>query len=642
MCGITGFWTKNSRYGFKSVLQAMNTAIAHRGPDAGAEWVDESAGIALGHRRLSIVDLSPAGAQPMASASGRYVIVYNGEIYNAPELRRALEPANWRGHSDTEVFLASIERYGLETTLGKLVGMFAFALWDKEERSLTLGRDRAGEKPLYYGWQEGVFLFGSELAALRAHPAFKTGINREALGHYFAKACVPGAESIFTGIHKLPPATTLKLDAKTLANGSLPAPQPYWSFAALAESALKNPYTGSQDEAVTELEALLRQSIQGQLISDVPLGAFLSGGVDSSLIVALMQQLSSQPVRSFTIGYEDAAMDESKDAAAVAKHLGTQHTTLCVTEADALKLIPDMANIYSEPFADSSSLPTALLSRLTRQSVTVALSGDAGDELFGGYNRYLAGDSVWQKAGFLPQPVRRALASVVHAIPAHRLDRLAAVAGERFNFIGDKLHKTATALTAANRHGFYQSVSSYLNPAEVMQASGTAPLLAPLGPQLSSNDNFTPWMMAQDFLTYLPDDILVKVDRAAMAYALESRAPYLDHRIIEFSLRLPLSYKIANGKGKWPLRNILYKYVPREMIERPKMGFGVPLDRWLRGALKDWASDLLSPALLQKQGYLRADRIDKIWQQHCKGGHNMQRHLWPVLMFQTWLQKNGQ
>jgi asparagine synthase (glutamine-hydrolysing) len=646
MCGFTGYLASNNQ-AFESsaepTLRRMANAIVHRGPDSDGYWTDPAAGIGLAHRRLAIVDLSPAGAQPMASGSGRYVIAFNGEIYNHPRLRQMLEAegrggATWRGHSDTETLLAGFDAWGIEGTLQRTIGMFAIALWDRQTRVLTLARDRVGEKPLYYGWQGqgngAAFLFGSELSALRRHPAFAATVNRDALALYMRHNCIVGEHSIYSGIRKLPPGHLLTVSAA--------APEPvvrqWWSVAAVAEQGVAQPFAGTPDQAVDELDALLRDAVAQQMMADVQLGAFLSGGIDSSTVVALMQAQSSRPVRTFSIGFHEEGYNEAEHAKAVAKHLGTDHTELYVTPEQALAVIPKLPALYSEPFADSSQIPTFLVSQLARQHVTVSLSGDAGDELFCGYNRYSMTARWWHKLSRLPLPLRRLLARAITAVPPGAWDKLAG--GLPMSRVGDKLHKGAALLGSRNVADLYRGmVSHWTDPASVvLGATDPATVLTGLAPAFKGLGDVER-MMALDMLSYLPDDILAKVDRAAMGVSLETRVPFLDHRVVEFAWSLPLAYKLRGGVTKWPLRQVLYRHVPRELIERPKMGFGVPIDHWLRGPLRDWAETLLAEPRLRAEGYFNPEPIRRKWVEHLSGQRNWQYHLWDVLMFQAWLEQ---
>lgn len=642
MCGLAGGLNRADFAALDAALPAMTRALVHRGPDDGGHWTDPDAGIALGHRRLSIVDLSPAGHQPMLSASGRYVIAYNGEIYNHQKLRLMLEAATvapqWRGHSDTETLLACLEAWGMETTLRRMVGMFAFAVWDRKARCLMLARDRAGEKPLFYGWQDNTFLFGSELKALRAHPDFNASVDRGALALFLRHNYVPGPYSIYHGVSKLPPGTWL-----TLREGQREcAPVPYWSLRETAERGAAQPFEGSDQEAIDEVARLLGSAVAGQRVADVPLGALLSGGIDSSLITALMQSQSNVPARTFTIGFEDAAFDEADHARAMASYLGTAHTELHLTAGDALALIPKLPTMYDEPFADSSQLPTHLVMSLARQHVTVALSGDAGDEFFGGYNRYFQAPGIWRRIGWMPSGMRSSVGNIIESIPAEFINRHFGRVGSRLGILlpGDKAHKLAQRMRRASTiDEFYAALVSEWSDPAAMVVDGTLPKNVvddrSAWPQL---EDPVARMMSMDAMTYMPDNILTKVDRAAMAVSLETRAPFLDRDVMEFAWRLPMRMKIRNGKGKWILRELLGRYVPRELIERPKQGFGIPLNDWLRGPLREWAGDLLSEDRLHQDGLLRPQVIRQTWQAHLRGEGNFGYRLWSVLMLQSWLE----
>lgn len=654
MCGFTGFLggTLQDIATRAATLEAMANRILHRGPDDGDTWCDGDSVVGFGHRRLAIVDLSQAGHQPMAAASGRYVIAYNGEIYNHLEIRRDLEAAGhapaWRGHSDTETLLAGIDAWGVEQALRRATGMFAFALWDRQTRTLTLGRDRLGEKPLYYGWQgfgaARAFLFGSELKALHAHPAFEKQIDRDALCLYMRHNNVGAPHSIFAGISKLPPGHLLDV--------SLHAPKPalraYWSGAAVAADGAARPFQGRPEEGVDALDALLRDAIGGQMMADVPLGAFLSGGVDSSTVVALMQVQSNRPIKTFSIGFHEDAYNEAEHAAAVARHLGTDHTELYVTAREALDVIPKLPSLYDEPFADSSQIPTYLVSQLARRHVTVSLSGDAGDELFCGYNRYQITASLWGRLSAMPAGVRSAMAWGLTRVSPDRINRLAGSvkAAGRWRNIGEKIHKGAGVMAARSSEELYRGmVSQWQSPSDIVVGGHEPDTVLTRPDDRLAGLNDVERMMALDMLTYLPDDILAKVDRASMACSLESRVPFLDHRVVEFAWRLPLEYKLRReSQGyttKWALRQVLYRYVPVELIERPKMGFGVPIDSWLRGPLRDWAEELLSEARLRREGYLNPAPIRQKWAEHLGGQRNWQHPLWCVLMFQAWLENEA-
>lgn len=650
MCGIAGFiggnWSSSGE--IRAVLSRMGRKIQHRGPDHSDLWMDEEGRAALVHNRLAIVDLSPAGNQPMHSHSGRYVIVYNGEIYNHQQIRDELsstgKAANWSSHSDTETLLAAIEAWGVRAALEHSTGMFAFALWDKAERVLSLARDRFGEKPLYYGRPGGAgtsFLFGSELKALAEHPEFRGNVDRQALTLLLRYNYIPAPFSIYRGVAKLTPGTFLTLHSSSAE----PIITEYWSGAAVAEQGVANPLTLSEDEALDGLECRLEAAIGQQMIADVPLGAFLSGGIDSSAVVALMQKLSARPVKTFTIGFHEKDYNEAEHAEAVARHLGTEHTELYVSPEQARAVIPQLPQIYDEPFADSSQIPTHLVSSLAREHVTVSLSGDGGDEIFGGYNRYLFTKELWGQISRIPKPFRSAAARGLKAVPPRTWNMLGRAAGNmlpklaRVDRLGDKLHKGAPLLRSQSAAELYSGMLSlWRDPQSVVvgaaeppsQATGHAPSLHGLG--------VIERMMALDMLGYLPDDILVKVDRAAMAISLETRVPYLDHHVAEFAWQLPFEFKIRDGQTKWILRKLLDRYIPRRLIERPKMGFGIPLGTWLRGPLRDWAEALLDERRLRDEGYFRPERIRRMWEAHLHGSVDEQYRLWGVMMFQSWLE----
>lgn len=642
MCGLVGFLEPRAADP-RATCERMLPALTHRGPDDAGVWVDESLGLALGHRRLSIVDLSPAGHQPMHSASGRYVIAFNGEIYNHESIRADLESAGfrpaWRGHSDTETLLAAIEHWGVEPTLRLAVGMFAIALWDRETRRLTLARDRAGEKPLYYGRQGEALLFASELKPLRRHPAFRGEVDRGALALYFRHNYVPDPFSIYLGISKLDPGTWVQFDAR----GHETARGAYWNAIEVVDRGRARPFAGTDAEAIAALEQVLGQAVSAQMVADVPLGAFLSGGIDSTTIVALMQERASRPVRTFTIGFTDPAFDESPSARAVAAHLGTDHTELKVTPEDAMGVIPRLPEIYDEPFSDSSQIPTFLVSQLARRHVTVSLSGDAGDELFGGYNRYFWAQRVWNNLQRVPQPLRRLGSRLITARSAEAWDGSFGLLNRvlparlRTTRSGHKLHRLAGLLGSESPAAIYRSlVSHWENPGELLQ-SGSEPR-SRLEALMAANDpgTFPERMMLWDLLTYLPGDILAKVDRAAMAVSLETRVPMLDHRVIEFAWTLPQHLRIRDGQGKWLLRQVLYRHVPREIMDRPKMGFGVPINAWLRGPLRDWAADLLDERRMREDGFLDPAPVHTKWREHLSGERDWAYWLWDVLMFQAW------
>ncbi|MCL5779523.1 MAG: asparagine synthase (glutamine-hydrolyzing) [Firmicutes bacterium] len=650
MCGITGFISLTKDYSINDlrfVLSGMAGSLYHRGPDDGGIWEDESAGVGLGHRRLSIIDLSPDGRQPMVSRCGRYVIIYNGEVYNYRELRRELEQKGhiFRGHSDTEVILAAIAEWGLNKAVRRFIGMFAFATWDRGEKILYLVRDRLGIKPLYYGTAGHVFLFASELKALKKYPAFRNDINRNALALYLRFNYIPAPYTIYRGIYKLPPGSILTF---RLGNGVVePEINRYWSAEEVAEAGVGRSLSCSDSEAVELLDDLLRKAVRARMVSDVPLGAFLSGGVDSSSVVALMQVQSDRPVKTFTIGFHESAYNEAEDAKAVARHLGTDHTEFYVSPQEAMDVIPLLPTLYDEPFSDSSQIPTYLVSKLARQHVTVCLSGDGGDELFGGYNRYFWGWSIWRKTGWMPGGLKKAAALGLTALSPrlweslfHKLGPVLPEKNKQRN-PGYKLHKLAEVLAAGSPEAMYYGlVSHWKNPTGVVIGSTEPPTVVTDRSRWADLQDFTQRMMYLDLVTYLPNDILTKVDRASMGVSLEARVPLLDHRVVEFAWRVPLSMKIRNGQSKWLLRQVLYKYVPKELIERPKMGFGIPIDDWLRGPLRDWAEDLLSEERLKREGYLRPEPIRKLWKEHLSGKRNWQYHLWDVLMFEAWLDNN--
>ena len=616
-----------------------------RGPDDAGAWGDPECGVALGHRRLSILDLSAHGHQPMASASGRYVISYNGEIYNFADIRAELSA--WRvvfsGHSDTETLLEAIELWGLEATLIKCNGMFAFALWDRKTRELHLARDRFGQKPLYYGYSGSTFLFGSELKSLKAYPGFSPTISRGAVSALLRHGYVPTPHSIYEGIHKLVPGTVLTLSLDARRAGRLGEPVAYWSAQDTAQAGLDGPFRGNERDAVEALDDLLQDAVGKCMVSDVPLGAFLSGGIDSSSVVAAMQAQSDKPVKTFSIGFWEDQYNEAAHAADVARYLGTDHTELYVTERDALDVLPKLPGLYDEPFADSSQIPTFLVSQLARQHVTVSLSGDGGDEVFGGYNRYLLGQKLARVVGKVPGPVMHALTRLLKNIPVGAWDGIGGMIPERRRppQFGDKMHKLLDVLDATSSQDLYRRLTSLWQNADdaVLGDTGLDYILGSPAtwPKL---DGFIHQMMYLDSVTYLPDDILTKVDRASMGVSLEARVPLLDHRLYELAWSFPLEMKIHGGSGKWPLREVLYRHVPKRLIERPKMGFGVPVGMWLRGNLRDWAEELLDPARLKNDGYFDVDLVRRKWDEHQSGARNWQYQLWAVLMFQSWLDHN--
>ena len=654
MCGITGFLSTVQKYGndeLMAIVATMANTLHHRGPDDSGIWVDAHAGIALGHRRLSILDLSPEGHQPMISGNERFVIVFNGEIYNFSDIRRELEAGGnptlitlkWRGHSDTEVMLAAFEKWGVEAAVKHFVGMFAFGLWDRQERILYLVRDRLGEKPLYYGWMGNTFLFSSELKALLAHPDFRGEIDRNVLALFLRHNYVPAPYSIYKGICKLLPGTILKIPTESIAGSETLVPKPYWSAREAAENGVAHPFKGTEAEAVRYLDTLLRETIRHQMVADVPLGAFLSGGVDSSTIVALMQAQSSRPIKTFTIGFREKGYNEAENARAVARHLRTEHTELYLTPKEAMAVIPQLPALYDEPFSDSSQIPTFLVSQLTRRHVTVSLSGDGGDELFGGYNRYFWASSIWNTIGWLPKGMRRVIASAMTAVRPEHWARLFTALSPIFpknvrqRLVADKVDKFAEILTISSTESLYFGlVSHWKDPVAVVPGADEPVTALTDHGRWAELSDFTSRMMYLDTITYLPDDIMVKVDRASMGVGLESRAPYLDHRVVEFAWQLPAHMKIRGRQGKWLLRQVLYQYVPKELLERPKMGFGVPIDLWLRGPLREWSEALLEEKRLREEGFFNPQPIREKWTEHLSGERNWQYYLWDILMFQAW------
>ncbi len=649
MCGITGFWDPSSAdcaEELQTRVTSMTEPIHHRGPDDSGMWVDALSGIALGFRRLAILDLSPAGHQPMFSTDERYVIVFNGEVYNFNQLRAELAGLGhaFRGHSDTEVMLAAICQWGIQAAVQRFNGMFAFALWDRRECRLTLVRDRLGIKPLYYGWAGSVFLFGSELKALKAHPVFRAEIDRGALALYLRHNYIPAPYTIYTGFCKLLPGTILTLAGDQL--GELPDPVPYWSARQVAESGVAHLFEGSDQEAVVELDALLRESVRERMIADVPLGAFLSGGIDSSAIVALMQVQSDRPIQTFTIGFHESGYNEAGHAKEVAHHLGTEHTELYVTPQEAQAVIPRLPALFDEPFADSSQIPTFLIAELARRHVTVSLSGDGGDELFGGYNRYSWARKIWKATGWMPAPFRTLGSAALRRTPPAAWDNLLSnrLIPPRWRLFeaGEKIRKIAEILPANSPEAIYLDlVSHWKEPASTVRGAAEPLTLLTSRESWPCLPDYTAWMIYMDLVTYLPDDILVKVDRASMGVSLEARVPFLDdHRVVEYAWRLPLRMKMRNGQGKWLLRQVLYQYVPRQMIERPKKGFGVPIDAWLKGPLRGWAEALLGEQRLKDEGFFNPKPIRQKWQEHLTGKHNWQYHLWDILMFEAWLEDN--
>ncbi len=641
MCGIVGVFSPAGvhREQMLANLRAMTDAIVHRGPDDDGQWCDAELGIGLGMRRLAIVDLSPAGHQPMVSASGRYTLVFNGEIYNHKAIRAILEAQGdapvWRGHSDTEVLLAAIAAFGLKKALEQTNGMFALALWDAQERTLELAIDRFGEKPLYYGRTKQHFLFGSELKALRVHPAWTGAIDRDAINFLLRHVYIPAPYCIYQDFKKLEPGQIVRLRPGQLDYEY----DHYWSSADMVSRGLASSLHISEDEAVNAFESLLSDSVGLRMEADVPLGAFLSGGFDSTAIVAMMQKQSARPVRTFTIGFQVHGYDEAPFAREVARHLGTDHTELYVTAREAMDVIPRLPTLYDEPFADSSQIPTFLVSQMAKQHVTVALSGDGGDELFGGYQRYFISERILPKIAKWPHGIRKLSANAIQSVGAQKWDALYRLLtlGRRPGLVGDRALKLANLIRASTLIGGYRSlISAWDSPGDVLIRSTES--ILPFNDPVLSRIGFIEQMMYLDTITYLPGDILTKVDRASMAVSLETRVPFLDPRVAEFAWRLPLSMKVGEGLGKRVIRKLVYRHVPQQLMDRPKAGFGIPIEDWLRGPLRDWAEALLAPDHIKASGYFDPHLVSQLWNQHLSGKMNRHVRLWPILMFEAWLQ----
>ncbi|TEA78622.1 asparagine synthase (glutamine-hydrolyzing) [Allopusillimonas ginsengisoli] len=649
MCGFAGlFANRRQLLPLDEIVERMAEAIPHRGPDDKGVWLDDTGCLALGHRRLSILDLSYAGHQPMFSCHDKLVIAFNGQIYNHLALRTRLEQQSqapsWRGHCDTETLLACFHAWGVEQTLQSATGMFALALWNRADKVLTLARDRLGEKPLYYGWQHGAFMFASELKAFKRHPAWDAEIDRDSLALFLRHNCVPAPYSIYKNIAKLMPGHFLTLPLKDLEQGVAPASRAYWSLNDVVRRGLENPFSGTIEDAVDTLEMQLSESVRSQMLADVPIGAFLSGGIDSSLIAALMQTHSNTPIKTFTIGFDEQDYNEARHASAVAHHIGSQHTELYISPRDALNIIPSLSHIYCEPQSANSQIPAVLVSRLAGQYVKVTLTGDGGDELFGGYNRYLLAYQTWIRTQRLPLPLRRVLSASLRLLPPRMWDRLfhhaQHILPSRMHIAtpGNHAHKLASVLALDTGEAFYKHlVSHWPAPASIVKGATEPPTLLTDRSRWPETDSMEHWMMAMDAQTYLPDEVLAKVDRAAMASSLETRVPMLNHHVVELAWRMPLDYKIRNGEGKWLLREVLHRHVPKGLMERPKMGFGIPLGDWLRGPLRDWAEDLIDEGRLNSEGYFHPKPIRALWSEHLKGKSNGQYALWDVLMFQAWL-----
>ncbi len=639
MCGFVGFIGEPAALRaeeMERLAARMADRLESRGPDDAGTWVSPAAGIAIGHRRLAVIDLTAAGRQPMVSTSGRSVLAYNGEVYNFAEIRRDLEAEGrrFRGGSDTEVVLEACEAWGAERAVSRFIGMFAFALWDIRDRRLTLARDRLGIKPLYWGRSGSVLFFGSQPKSFFDHPAWRPEVDRDALAAYLRHACVPAPRSIFRGIEKLEPGSLVEIAADGRQTR-----RRYWDLREIARDAMRDRLALDDETAVESLDELLRDAVKRRMIADVPLGVFLSGGVDSSTVLALMQTRSTRPVKSFTIGFSEAGYDEARDAKRVARHLGTDHTELYVTSERAQAVLPRLASWYDEPFADSSQIPTYLVSEMTRRHVTVALSGDGGDELFAGYNRHFRGAALWQRYGGWPYPLRAALARGLRSFPTSLWDTVFRPVPRSLRppLIGDKIEKVASIMPLADENAVYRQLVSQWTTPDKLVVGGREPQCILSDPSLRSEfSELIERMQFLDTVTYLPDDILAKVDRASMAVGLEARVPLLDHRVVEFAWRLPLAMKVRGGRGKWLLRQVLRRYVPERLTDRPKMGFGVPIDRWLRGPLRDWVENLLAEDRLRDGGYLDPAPVRNAWAEHLSRRRNHQNRLWTVLMFEAW------
>ncbi len=647
MCGIAGYFSLKGMSDAKGILNRMSVSLRHRGPDDKGIWFDGNIGIGFAHRRLSIIDVSEQGVQPMVSHTGRFVICYNGEVYNFKELRRELDSKNikWRGTSDTEVLLAGFETWGVETTLVKLNGMFAFVLWDKKKKILYLARDPLGKKPLYYGFNNGIFFFASELKALKTHPEFKPAIDRNVLPLLLRHSYIPTPYSIYHGIKKLLPGSFCSVGVKEVKEKQAPKPRQFWDLETVALQGISSPLSGPIENVTDQLEKVLSDAVSRRMISDVPLGAFLSGGIDSSLIVALMQKISDKPVKTFSIGFDETGYNEADSAKQVARILGTDHTELYVTPQQAIDVIPQLPVLFDEPFADSSQIPTFLVSKMTRKYVTVALSGDGGDEMFAGYNRHFWGRYLWEKLENKPVILKKIFKGVINSFSPSTWNSIFS----RLNFVlpkamkqtmpGDKLAKLSSVLASENKKEFYYNLTSWWQRTDTLVKEAKEPrTLLNSFSKWPDIEDFTQLMQFMDMKTYLTDDILTKVDRSSMGASLEARAPLLDREVLRFSWKIPLEMKIQPHSGKIILKKMLARYLPEYIFDRPKSGFGLPLDQWLRSDLSDWANDLLSADRLRKQDYFNVGAVKKAWNDHLAGKCNMQYHLWNILMFQAWLE----
>ncbi len=654
MCGIAGFWdpeSTRSEIESHQLITAITDTLAHRGPDNGSAWHDHEAGLSLGHRRLSIVDLSAEGNQPMVSASGRYVIVTNGEIYNHLELRQELEASGvrFRGHSDTEVMIELIDRCGCFDATQRMAGMFAYALWDRRDRCLTLGRDRLGKKPLYVGWAGRSLMFASELKSFAKHPAFERDVDRQVLQQFLRRQFVQAPRTVWQGVYKLPAGHLLSLDGarikRSADRGLISHAKAYWSLSEIATAKTQTRRTPSvvESEALNQLDMILGKAVEERMMADVPVGAFLSGGIDSSLVVAMMQKSSKEPIKTFTASFGEEEFNEAGFAREVSEQLGTDHYEVDITPELALSVIPKLVDIYDEPFADPSQIPFFHIAQFAKERVTVCLSGDGGDESFAGYGRYFMAEKLGRQMSRLPRPICRTLAGLMTRIPPGRLDSLLGLIpmpdsfALRGKLTGDRLHKMAELMTAGNTDELYREMTTLsVLPCDVVQGVEADHTFRDRQLAVDGLEDFMHRMMLCDTLEYLPDDVLVKVDRASMAVSLEARSPLLDHRVVEFAWQLPRDYLVNNGQGKWPLRQLLQRYLPGRLMGRSKRGFGVPIAAWLRGPLRDWADDLLSTDRLDREGFLDSSAIDNIWQAHLSGKRDWSATLWAVLMFQAW------